>query len=137
MSNKHAGLKFVLALTICLSAFGTSDVPSVALAALRMTQDALPITELDVWSRDATSVQLHWPPVADAAEYTVSRDDKIIGSSVAQVGYFTDFGLRPGLRYRYKVAAYDSSGALIAQSNAVMARTTHATKIRTRYTVLA
>jgi len=92
---------------------------------------------LNVAATDATSVRLEWVPVTSAHEYRASRDDMSIGSSVARVGVFTDFGLEPGMEYRYVVEAYNASGALIARSNPVTAQTTHSTRVRTRYTVLA
>ncbi len=99
--------------------------------------DVAPSFELSVSSTDATSVRLQWTPIATAAEYAVSRDGSSIGSSLAVVGYFTDFGLRPGESHQYVVEARDASGALIGRSLPAVAQTTEATTIRTHYTVLA
>ena len=93
--------------------------------------------QLTVSTTDATSVGLQWTPLATASEYAVWRDGSLAGSSVAKVGHFTDFGLRPASNYEYVVRAYDASGALIAQSSPTSARTTESTTIRTRYRVLA
>jgi hypothetical protein len=88
-------------------------------------------------STDATSVRLEWTPLAAAHEYRVWRDETSVGRSVARVGVFTDYGLRPGVEYRYVVEAYDATAGLIARSNAVTAQTTHSTQVRTHYTILA
>lgn len=93
--------------------------------------------ELKESSTDATSVRLQWQPQNGAIEYVVSRDGRIVGSTIALVGYFTDFDLRPGERYRYTVAARDASGTVIAQSAPVSVKTTRSTTIRTHYNVLA
>jgi len=96
-----------------------------------------PSFELLVSCTDATSVRLQWTPLETAAEYAVSRDGTGVGTSIAAVGYFTDFGLRPGESHEYVVEARDASGALIGRSLPAVAQTTEATTIRTRYTVLA
>jgi hypothetical protein len=93
--------------------------------------------KLKVDSTDATSVRLKWRPVENATEYEVIRDGVAIGSTIATVGYFTDFGLRPGKHYRYTVTALNASGNVIGRSEPVSGRTRRSTTIRTHYTVLA
>jgi hypothetical protein len=116
----------------------TEHEVSVSKGAHRRPACEVPSTfELIVASTDATSVRLQWAPLTAAAEYAVSRDGGAIGSSIAAVGYFTDFGLRPGESYQYVVDALDAAGTLIARSLPVLAQTTEATTIRTHYTVLA
>ena len=74
--------------------------------------------ELNVSFTDATSVRLQWQPQNGASEYAVSRDGRVVGSTVAVVGYFTDFDLRPGMSYQYTVTAHDPHGAVIARVSA-------------------
>jgi hypothetical protein len=86
---------------------------------------------------DATSVRLHWPPLAGATEYEVSRDGKIVGRTVSRLGYFSDFGLRPGSLYRYSVTAYSASGSVLTGSQPLLIKTTRSTAIKTQFKVLA
>jgi hypothetical protein len=98
---------------------------------------AEPGFKLEVSSTDATSVRLQWQPQNGASEYEVLRDGSIVGNTVAMVGYFTDFGLHPGERHQYRVAALDASGTVIAQSVPASAKTKRGVTIRTDYNVLA
>ena len=98
---------------------------------------AEPGFKLEVSSTDATSVRLQWQPQNGANEYEVLRNGSIVGNTVAMVGYFTDFGLLPGERHQYRVAALDASGTVIAQSVPVSANTKRGATIRTDYNVLA
>ena len=140
MEANHA-LKIVLGLTcISLSASGMGVWRLEALATTASSTAAserLQAFELDVVWSDATSVKLHWAPLLAATEHTVLRDHAAVGSSIAKVGYFTDFGLRPDEWHEYAVMAYDAAGTLIAQSHPVLAETRHATRVKTHYTVLA
>ncbi|HEY3473373.1 MAG TPA: hypothetical protein VGK56_02120 [Anaerolineales bacterium] len=92
---------------------------------------------VEVDSADATYVRLKWQPIQGGSEYEVSRDGSFIGSTIATVGYFTDFDVRPKHNYQYAVTARDASGAILAQSKPVGARTTSSATIRTHYTILA
>ena len=94
--------------------------------------------EVKVASTDATSVRLQWTPLAGAIEYLVFRNGAYAGSSIAAVGYFTDFELRPNQPYQYVVKAHvATTGVLIAQSLVVPARTARSIRIRRQFTVLA
>ena len=93
--------------------------------------------DLNVSSTDATSAKLQWPPQNGASEYTVSRDGRVVGNTVAVVGYFTDFDLRPATSYQYTVTAHDAHGAVIAESAAASAMTKKSSAIRTHFKVLA
>ena len=90
-----------------------------------------------MYSTDATSVRLQWQPQNGASEYTVSRDGRVVGSTVAVVGYFTDFDLRPGQSYQYTVTAHDAYGAVISESAPASAMTKKSSAIRTHFKVLA
>ena len=86
---------------------------------------------------DATSVRLQWQPQNGASEYAVLRDGQVVGSTVALVGYFTDFDLLPGKSYQYTVTESDEHGAVIAESAPASAMTKKSSAIRTHYNVLA
>ena len=127
---------------LCSCAVGSAALASESL----IRRDGVPnwwetsreaAVDLRVASTDATSVRLQWTPLAAAVEYVVWRDGANVGSTVAAVGYFTDFGLRPAEEHEYVVDGYDGTGTLIARSSPVSATTTKATAIRTHYTVLA
>lgn len=132
-------LKLLVALTLVLMTFSQE---STALAGKVQNSAGNASTasrafKVKVDASDATSIRLKWSPVQNAIEYEVVRDGLSAGSTIATVGYFTDFGLRPKQRYQYIVTARDASGNVIAQSNPIFAKTKWWSTIRTHYTVLA
>lgn len=132
----HYGMAFLLSLVVVASfLFAPAALAQTASAQVSSATDR-PF-KLTVASVDATSVRLHWRPVAGASEYEVTRDGTNAGRTIGMVGYFTDFDLRPGTAYRYRVAAYDQSGTLIGNSNSILAKTTRSTTLRSSYKILA
>ncbi|MCC5927733.1 MAG: T9SS type A sorting domain-containing protein [Cyclobacteriaceae bacterium] len=98
-----------------------------------------PITNLS-GQPDATSVILKWPPYTGTQsieKYTVKRNNQVVGSTICKLGYFSDFGLRPGNSYQYRVQGFNANGDLICESGLLEIQTTAETEIRTQYTLLA
>lgn len=105
-------------------------------ASVSIQGDAFPLA---VIATDAMSVRLRWTPLPGAVEYAVERDrdGAEVGRTVATVGFYSDFDLRPLHVYRYRVTAYDSTGTRLGRSSWAWAVTKRATAIRTHYNVLA
>jgi hypothetical protein len=100
----------------------------------------LPPPSFDVESAvvDATSVRLHWTPLEAAGiqQYLVYRDGEVVGSTVSQTGYFSDFGLRPGQTCQYQVVA-QVDGRIVSTSQPFSIQTATSSSVRTNYTILA
>ncbi|MGE5643614.1 MAG: hypothetical protein ACM3Y8_11450 [Byssovorax cruenta] len=127
-------IKLLVALVVLLATFSQ---PRIAWAGEKNASAANHGFTIHVVSADATSVRLQWTPINGATEYEVARDGYWLGSTVAVVGSFSDFGLRPRQTYTYTITALNTAGAQIARSAPATVRTTGSATVRTKYTILA
>lgn len=107
-----------------------SDSLSVVTIINNVPEHNPPTAPLDLHSTEITpnSVTLIWQPSlssTDLTYYIIYRDGIEIGRTAAPVLGFIDSGLVPSTRYRYFVAAIDSSGKLSPPSNVLAATTTN------------
>ncbi|MHB9863631.1 extracellular catalytic domain type 1 short-chain-length polyhydroxyalkanoate depolymerase [Streptomyces sp. YIM S03343] len=79
-------------------------------------------TGLTVTGTTATTADLSWNAVTDAASYNVYRRGTKVGTTTSTS--YTDTGLATGTTYSYTVAAVDASGTAGAPSPVVAATTT-------------
>jgi len=92
------------------------------------TADNPPTAPIDLHTTEITpySVTLMWQPSASnigVSHYIIYRDGIEIGRTSAPDLAFVDSGLVPSTRYRYFVAALDSTGKLSVPSNVLAATT--------------
>ena len=85
---------------------------------------------------DASTIQLHWPPMPTAVTYRVYRDGAMVGSTAARTGYYLDSRLEPETVYDYYVTALDQDGRVLRTSALARFSTRSSSTIRTHYRVL-